>query len=119
MRIVTPAVEETPESTRAKGELRFRIVYVVGAAFWIFFKIGLILNTTSSLVSNFGDHQWFLFNIPSIMFQLFFWVLSMRMVRFEAVSSLYALIEAKKQYVRYIRYASLHAVFVRLFSCTV
>ena len=40
------------------------------------------------------------------MFQLFFWLLSMRMVRFEAVSSLYALIEAKKQYVRYIRYAN-------------
>ena len=103
--VAQPEAAETPEANRAKGELGFRVVYVVGAACWIFFKIGLILNTSSSSVSSFGDHEWLLFNIPSIMFQLFFWVLSMRMVRFEAVSSLYALIEAKKQYVRYIRYA--------------
>jgi hypothetical protein len=93
----------TPETNRAKGELRFRIVYVLSATFWIIFKIVLLLRASSASVSSFGDREWFLFNLPSIMFQLFFWVLSMRIVRFEAVSSLYALIEAKKQYVRYIR----------------
>jgi hypothetical protein len=93
----------TPETNRAKGELRFRIVYVFIAGFWTLYKIGLSVNSSSSSVASFGDREWLLFNIPSIMFQLFFWVLSMRIVRFEAVSSLYALIEAKKQYVRYIR----------------
>ena len=94
---------ETPETSRAKGELRFYIMYMFLAAFWITFKIVLILKESSSSVSTFKDFDWFAFNFPSILFQMFFLLLSMRCVRFEAVSSLYALIEAKKQYIRYIR----------------
>ncbi len=94
------------EDHREVGHMRFHLAYKLCILFWIFFKIGVIVNVNNSGTTNFskyGDYEMFLYNIPSIVFQFFFLMLSMRMVRFDAIAALITMITAKKEYVRYIR----------------
>ena len=94
------------EGHREEGHMWFRLAYVLCILFWVFFKIGVSasVNTSGNAdFANFGDYEMFLSNVPSIVFQFFFLILSMRMVRFDAISALVSMIAAKKEYVRYIR----------------
>lgn len=98
-------VKPTAAATEADSGINSRqglymwcTVIVLG---WLCVRVVLYEQLQSSFL-NYGDNELFLFNIPNIAFQFFFLLLSIRVVRQDAVSSLYGLIEAKKQYVRYI-----------------
>ena len=100
--VVAPATkdgataETTIEKSREQGYAWYRIAYSTCILSWLCFTVG------ANSLWTIADHQLFLINVPSIIFQLFFLVLSLRMVRLEAVTALFSLLEAKKQYVRYI-----------------
>ena len=94
--------EATIEKTREKGYTWYRIAYAGCTLMWMTSKVVAEVDIDAASLWTFDDGQLYLFNIPSIIFQLFFLVLSLRMVRFEAVTALMSLLEAKKQYVRYI-----------------
>ena len=88
---------------RESAYMWYRIAYLCANLFWICFRCILPVSShTVNFLDN-RDYDFFLYNVPSIVFQIFFLVLSIRVVRLDAVASLYSLIEAKKQYVRYIR----------------
>jgi hypothetical protein len=91
------------DASREKGYTWYRIAYATCTLLWMGFKIGVDVKASAASLWTFSEDQLYLFNVPSIVFQLFFLVLSMRVVRFEAVTALVSLLEAKKQYVRYIR----------------
>ena len=57
---------------------------------------------SSDAIANWNNRQVMYANVAYITFELTLSVLAMRTVKFEMVQSLYALIEAKKTYVRYI-----------------
>ena len=101
-RAVAPAAkdgattETTIEKTREQGYVWYRIAYSTCILSWLCFTV------SANSLWTIADKQLFLINVPSIIFQVFFLVLSLRMVRLEAVTALYSLLEAKKQYVRYI-----------------
>jgi hypothetical protein len=107
-RAVSPAGAHDPSVDACNRESAYgwyRIAYMAVVLFWVFFRAILSTKTEMRSFLEYRDGELFLFNVPSIVFQLFFLVLSIRVVRLDAVASLYSLIEAKKQYVRYIRYA--------------
>ncbi len=58
---------------------------------------------SADAIANWNRRQIMYANVAYITFELTLSVLAMRTVKFEMVESLYALIEAKKQCVRYIR----------------
>ena len=57
---------------------------------------------TADAIANWNNRQVMYANVAYITFELTLSVLAMRTVKFEMLQSLYALIEAKKTYVRYI-----------------
>jgi signal transduction histidine kinase len=93
------------------GMLYYRLVYCATVAVWVVIRGALniaIAPTVAVMLSNDTALMWTV--LPYIFFQLSILVFGLRLVKHEAVSTMYALLESKKAYVRYIshelRYAS-------------
>jgi hypothetical protein len=89
------------DQRREEARLLYSGAFVVSILACIVFLLG-VNGATSSALANWNNRQVLYANVAFITCELTLSVLAMRTVKFEMVESLYALIEAKKTYVRYI-----------------
>jgi hypothetical protein len=94
----TPRAVSGPIADQRREEARL----LYSGAFVVSILACIVCLGTKDAISNWGSRQVMYANVAYITFELTLSVLAMRTVKFEMVQSLYALIEAKKTYVRYI-----------------
>ncbi len=85
------------------GMLYFRVVYCCTVVAWVVIRGALniaVAPTVTVMLNNDAAMMWTV--APFIFFLLSILVFGLRMVKHEAVSTMYALLESKKAYVRYI-----------------
>jgi hypothetical protein len=85
----------------AESSVFFPIAYVLVAFVWMVFT-GIVISLTANLYDT-TERDLLLLNLPIILFQVTMMLLSSQFSKFEVVENLYALLDSKKSYVRYIR----------------
>jgi hypothetical protein len=86
---------------QSNAQLSFRSIYVVTIIVWLCLRLASSL--LYSHASDYDDVGLFFTNLPFILFEMSTLVFGLRYVKHEVVQGLVQLIEAKKNYVRYIR----------------
>ena len=85
------------------GMLSYRVVYCCTIIAWVVVRGSLNIAIAPSVARMLGSDTAMMWGvIPYIFFQLSILVFGLRLVKHEAVSTMYALLRSKKAYVRYI-----------------
>jgi len=85
----------------ASAALSFRSIYVLTIVIWL--SLRLASSYTYARAADYDDTGLLFINVPFVLLELSTLVFDLRFVKHEVVQGLMALIDAKKNYVRYIR----------------